>query len=92
MAVMGYFMILRPMRQRNKLRTDMMSQLQEGAEILSVGGIYGTVTEIRDEDLDVEIADGVVIRLNRRAIANVLDTPAEPVDDVAGDVADEQAD
>jgi|RhiMethySRZTD1v2_1073278.scaffolds.fasta_scaffold2758753_1 preprotein translocase subunit YajC len=92
MAVMGYFMILRPMRQRNKLRTDMMSQLQEGAEILSVGGIYGTVTEIRDEDLDVEIADGVVIRLNRRAIANVLDTPAEPADDVASDVADEQAD
>jgi preprotein translocase subunit YajC len=92
MAVMGYFMILRPMRQRNKLRTDMMSQLQEGAEILSVGGIYGTVLELRDEDLDVEIADGVVIRLNRRAIANVLDTPAEPADDVAGDVADEQAD
>ena len=92
MAVMGYFMILRPMRQRNKLRTDMMSQLQEGAEILSVGGIYGTVLELRDEDLDVEIADGVVIRLNRRAIANVVDTPAEPADDVAGDVADEQAD
>ncbi len=92
MAVMGYFMILRPMRQRNKLRSDMMGQLQEGAEILSVGGIYGTVLELRDEDLDVEIADGVVIRLNRRAIANVLDTPAEPVDDVAGDVADEQAD
>ena len=92
MAVMGYFMILRPMRQRNKLRTDMMAQLQEGAEILSVGGIYGTVTEIRDEDLDVEIADGVVIRLNRRAIANVLDTPAEPAEDVAGDVADEQSD
>jgi preprotein translocase subunit YajC len=57
-----------------------------------VGGIYGTVVELRDEDLDVEIADGVVIRLNRRAIANVLDTPAEPVEDVAGDVADEQAD
>ena len=92
MAVMGYFMILRPMRQRNRLRSDMMSQLQEGAEVLSVGGIYGTVVELRDEDLDVEIADGVVIRLNRRAIANVLDTPAEPVEDVAGDVADEQAD
>ena len=92
MAVMGYFMILRPMRQRNRLRSDMMSQLQEGAEVLSVGGIYGTVVELRDEDLDVEIADGVVIRLNRRAIANVLDTPAEPAEDVAGDVADEQAD
>ena len=92
MAVMGYFMILRPMRQRNKLRSDMMGQLQEGAEILSVGGVYGTVLEIRDEDLDVEIADGVVIRLNRRAIANVLDTPAEPAEDVAGDVADEQSD
>jgi len=92
MAVMGYFMILRPMRQRNRLRSDMMSQLQEGAEVLSVGGIYGTVVELRDEDLDVEIADGVVIRLNRRAIANVLDTPAEPAEDVAGDVADEQSD
>jgi preprotein translocase subunit YajC len=92
MAVMGWFLLIRPARQNKKLRADMMSQLQEGAEILSVGGIYGTVVELRDEDLDVEIADGVVIRLNRRAIANVLDTPEEPVEDVAGDVADEQAD
>jgi preprotein translocase subunit YajC len=92
MAVMGWFLLIRPARQNKKLRADMMAQLQEGAEILSVGGIYGTVVELRDEDLDVEIADGVVIRLNRRAIANVLDTPAEPVEDVAGDVADEQAD
>ena len=92
MAVMGWFLLIRPARQQKKLRADMMAQLQEGAEILTVGGIYGTVLELRDEDLDVEIADGVVIRLNRRAIANVLDTPAEPVEDVAGDVADEQAD
>jgi preprotein translocase subunit YajC len=92
MAVMGWFLLIRPARQNKKLRADMMSQLQEGTEILSVGGVYGTVVELRDEDLDVEIADGVVIRLNRRAIANVLDTPAEPVEDVAGDVADEQAD
>jgi preprotein translocase subunit YajC len=92
MAVMGWFLLIRPARQNKKLRADMMAQLQEGAEILSVGGVYGTVVELRDEDLDVEIADGVVIRLNRRAIANVLDTPAEPVEDVAGDVADEQAD
>jgi preprotein translocase subunit YajC len=92
MAVMGWFLLIRPARQNKKLRADMMAQLQEGAEILSVGGVYGTVVELRDEDLDVEIADGVVIRLNRRAIANVMDTPAEPVEDVAGDVADEQAD
>ena len=69
MAVMGWFLLIRPARQQKKLRTDMMSQLQEGAEILTVGGIYGTVLELRDEDLDVEIADGIVIRLNRRAIA-----------------------
>lgn len=92
MAVMGWFLLIRPARQQKKARAEMMSELQEGAEILSVGGVYGTVVELRDEDLDVEIADGVVIRLNRRAIANVLDTPAEPVEDVAGDVADEQAD
>lgn len=92
MAVMGWFLLIRPARQQKKLRGEMMAQLQEGAEILTVGGIYGTVMELRDEDLDVEIADGLVIRLNRRAIANVIDSPAEPAEDVAGDVADEQAD
>ena len=52
MAVMGWFLLIRPARQNKKLRADMMAQLQEGAEILSVGGIYGTVVELRDEDLD----------------------------------------
>jgi preprotein translocase subunit YajC len=73
--VMGYFMVFRPMRQQRQNRSQMMSRLQEGSEVLTVGGVYGRVLDLRENDLDLEVADGVVMRFDRRAVAAVVDEP-----------------
>ena len=55
----------------------MQSDLSVGDEIVTAGGVYGTVTHIGDDDVRVEIAPNVEVRLARRAIAAQL---TEPVD------------
>ena len=50
----------------------MLEDVTVGAEVLTAGGVYATVREVRDDDLSVEIAPGTTIRLDKRAIALVL--------------------
>jgi preprotein translocase subunit YajC len=88
--VMGYFMVFRPMRQQRQTRAQMMSSLRDGSAVLTVGGVYGRVLDLRDDDLDLEVADGVVLRLDRRAVAAVVDPPVAL--DESGERADGQAD
>ncbi len=86
MAAIFYLLILRPQQRQKRKRAELMSALQAGVEVLTVGGLYGTVKELRDEDFDLEVADGVVIKMDRRAIASVLQETAEPdADDVDED-------
>jgi preprotein translocase subunit YajC len=74
-----WLIVIRPRRRQQKLQQSMRSDLAVGDEILTAGGVYGTVTQI-DEDEDevrVEIAPNVEVRLARRAIAAQL-TEHEP--------------
>lgn len=72
MAAIFYLLILRPQQRQKKQRAALMDALAEGVEVLTVGGIYGTVRALRDDDFDIEIADGVVMKMDRRAIAAVI--------------------
>ena len=89
-----WLIFIRPQRRKQKAQQDMQSELAVGDEILTAGGVYGTVTQIDDEndEVRVEIAPNVEIRLARRAIAAQLTEheseadPAEP-----DDVSDESA-
>ena len=85
-AAMWLFLI-RPQRRRQVEQSRMQDTLADGDEILTAGGIHGTVRAIEDEVVQVEIAPGTIIRLDRRAVAAVLQEPepeeeieAEPVD------------
>jgi preprotein translocase subunit YajC len=91
MAVFGYFMLIRPMRMQKAARAAMLANLREGAEVLTVGGIFGRVTELREEDLDVEVADGVVLRVSRQGVASVAAEPVAP-DTGLGERTDAEAD
>lgn len=72
MAAIFYLLILRPQQRQKKQRAALMDALAVGVEVLTVGGIYGTVRALRDDDFDIEIADGVVMKMDRRAIAAVI--------------------
>jgi preprotein translocase subunit YajC len=76
-AVMWLFLI-RPQRRRQVEQGQMQDTLEPGDEILSAGGIHGTVREIEDDVIHLEIAPGTVVRLDRRAVAAVAsDTEPE---------------
>jgi preprotein translocase subunit YajC len=67
-----YFLMIRPQMKRQKEHRAMLDKLQRGDEVITSGGIAGTVSEIGDNFVTVEIASGVSVRIQRAAIANVL--------------------
>jgi preprotein translocase subunit YajC len=64
-----WLIVIRPQRRKQKLQRSMQTELAIGDEIITAGGVYGTVTQIDDDDVHVEIAPNVEVRLARRAIA-----------------------
>ncbi len=67
-----YFMMIRPQMKRAKEHRGMLEKLVKGDEVITNGGIAGTVTDMGENFISVEIADNVRIRVQKAAIANVL--------------------
>jgi len=63
--------VLLPQRRRMAAHTRMVEKLNVGDEVLTVGGLYGDVTEIGDDELALEVAPGVEVRVATRAVATV---------------------
>ena len=83
LAVM-YVLMIRPQRQRQAQQQAMIDGCGVGDDVLTTGGIYGTVIETEGDDIVVEIANGVTVHMTRRGIAAVLppeDEEAELEDD-----------
>ena len=74
-----WFVLIRPQKRRQVEAARMLSSVQVGAEVLTAGGIYGEVTELRDDDVIVRIAPQLEVRVARKAIGAVI-PPAEPVE------------
>ena len=67
--VIFYFLILLPMKRRQKKIQEFQDSLKVGDKVVTTGGIYGKVTRVTDKTLQVEIADRVRIEVARAAIA-----------------------
>ena len=67
-----WLIVIRPQRRKQKLQQSMQSELAVGDEVLTAGGLFGTVTGIGDDEVRVEIAPNIEVRLARRAIAAQL--------------------
>jgi preprotein translocase subunit YajC len=70
-AVM-YFMMIRPQQRRRREAEQMQSGLGPGDEVVTIGGLYGTVMGVDDETVLLEVAPGVQTRYARPAIARVV--------------------
>jgi preprotein translocase subunit YajC len=73
-AAMWLFLI-RPQRRRQVEQARLQDSIAAGDEILTAGGVYGTVRAIEEDVVQVEIAPGTVIKLDRRAVATVVQEP-----------------
>ncbi len=79
--VIMYFLILRPQQKRVKMHQEMVKNVRRGDTVVTSGGLIGKVTKvIDDEQLEVELADGVRIRQMRQMISDVR-AKGEPVKD-----------
>jgi len=67
-----WFLIIAPQRKRQKAHEKMLSELKTGDEIVTSGGIYGTITNVKDDRLVVRIADNTKIELGKSFVANKL--------------------
>jgi preprotein translocase subunit YajC len=67
-----YFVLIRPQRRRQFEAQRMLSNLEVGDEVVTAGGIYGEITELREDDVMVEIAPDLRVRVARRAIGSVI--------------------
>ena len=81
--VIMYFLILRPQQRRVKQHQEMVKSLRRGDTVISSGGLVGKVTKVVDDDqIEVEIADGVRVRQMRSMVSEVR-AKGEPVKDEA---------
>jgi preprotein translocase subunit YajC len=64
-----YFLIVRPQRRRAAEQRALVASIKVGDEVITNGGIYGKVRHLNDEVVDLEIAQGTVIKVARGAIA-----------------------
>lgn len=72
-----YVLMIRPQRKRQHQHQSMIEGAGVGEDVLTTGGIYGTVIQAEGDDIVVEIADGVTVHMTRRGIAAVLPPEAE---------------
>ena len=72
LIVIMYFLMIRPQMKRQKEHRAMLDKLAKGDEVITSGGIAGTVAAIGESFVTVEVANGVQLRVQRAAIANVL--------------------
>jgi preprotein translocase subunit YajC len=72
LLVVMYVLMIRPQRQRQRDQQSMIDGAGVGDDILTSGGIYGTITRVEGDDVVVEIAEGLNVHMTRRGIAAVL--------------------
>jgi len=74
MVVVFYFFMIRPQQKRQKEVKKFQESIQSGTEVVTTGGIYGKVKEVKDKFLIVEIAENIRIKVEKNAVF------ASPVD------------
>jgi preprotein translocase subunit YajC len=66
--VVFYFFMIRPQMKRQKELRKFRESLKKGDKVVTTGGIYGTVAEIKDDAIVVEIADNVKVKIDKSAV------------------------
>ena len=88
-----YLLIIRPQRARAKAAQQLQASLAPGVEVMTTAGLYGTLTEVRDDSVLIEVSPGVTLRFAKAAVGRVItDDAAEDDDETAGDDTGESPD
>jgi preprotein translocase subunit YajC len=75
-----WVLLILPQQRRMKQHQAIVASLQPGDEVVTAGGVYGTITSVDEETLAVEVAPGVVLRVLRSAVSQRI-APYDEVDE-----------
>ena len=78
LAVM-WFLLIRPQRRRQQAHGALISSLAPADEVVTVGGVFGTIRSIADDHIVLEIAPGTDVRLAKEAVANIVRKGGDPI-------------
>lgn len=69
-----YFLLIRPQQKKLKEHQEMVAALRRGDQVVTQGGVIGKVTKVKDDsnEVEVEIAQGVIVKVVRSTITSVL--------------------
>ena len=84
-----YVLMIRPQRQRQAQQQSMIDDAGVGDDVLTTGGIYGTITRVEGDDVVVELAPSLTVHMTRRGIAAVLPPEEEDQDEELEDVEED---
>ncbi len=82
-VVVFYFLLIRPQRKKDKEVKNMLANLKVGDRITTIGGIYGTISAIKDDVITIDVgADKTKMIIARWAVRSLENTPAENQNDL----------
>ncbi len=75
-----WLLIVMPQRRRQRAHEHLVASLSPGDYVLTLGGLYGTVTDVGEDDLGLEVAPDIEVRINKRSVGSIV--PPEEIEDV----------
>lgn len=72
LIVVFYFLLIRPQQKRAKEHRQMVAALKKGDELVTGGGVLGRVTEVGETFLQLEVADGVQLKVQKQSVAALM--------------------
>ena len=71
-VVIFYFLLIRPQMKRNKEQRQLLSSIEKGDEVVTAAGLYGKIINVDETSVELEIAKGVVVKLQKQAVSGLL--------------------
>ena len=90
LVVAFLLLIVRPQRRQMAAHRALVATLRVGDDVVTSGGIYGTIQSLDEDAVELEVAPGVVLRVARGAIAQRVGPVEEPVDDTLDETGDDR--
>jgi len=75
-----WFLILRPESKQRKKRAEMLAALKKGDRVLTNAGLYGTVVQVQENVVTLQVDEGVRLKFNLSAIGSVVEEDGQPAD------------
>ncbi len=83
-----YFLAIRPQRRQKAAHREMVAMMKRGDEVVTIGGVFGTVRKIGDDWIELEVARGTRVRFLKRAISSIVSEEEEDDEEYLGDEAE----